>query len=134
ATVTTLGVLNAYAARDTDALLLVLAGEKIESLSGTTLGGDRSDSCQFVRLRLVAKRGLADAANVSAALPVGTSTEAEAAAKKAAKTGEEEETESPKLRMLRVHAGFSWVSRDKEPVFSLSMGWEGVARSGWGGE
>lgn len=122
------GDIRLYAMRDADRLhvFLVEPSATTRSWQGIVQANEQgmtSSGCRHSRASLALSKGSAETTTfvVTAELPATEAVKQLTAAD--AMTGPAH-LEPVRIRPMRVHASVSWASRDKDPVLSVSMGWE----------
>ena len=134
---TVLGGGRVFAARDRDNVQLVFIEPQAEvrfgrqPLMATVPGGGMAmSSCGHIRVPLKVEKGQGEAVTIMATLPLPSLEPRDhTQAKSASKSESTEGRDEARARPMHVHASVSWVSRDKEPIVSVSMGWEGRERT-----
>ena len=130
---TTFGGNRIFAAHDKEVVHVVLVSPKERSRKGRDVlfavaDGDVFNSgCDHLRVTLKAERGQGDTASFISVVEL-PSLVADHGATKDKVTVPGFAAEAVRVRPMHIHASATWASRDKEPLLSVSAGWDGRER------
>jgi hypothetical protein len=131
----TFGGNRVFAVRDKEVVHVVLVTPRERTRRArealfAVAGGDVFNSgCDHLRVTLKAEKGQGETASFISVVELPSLVGDPGAAKgKAAAPGVVETT---RVRPMHIHASASWAIRDKEPLLSVSAGWDGREREGF---
>jgi len=134
---TLLGGTKVYAAREAQSVHVVLVTPKVRRASGQgglfAIANDAvfSSACDHIRTTLKTEKGQGQTAGfiTNVELPSLEPKEAQEAKPDAAQMGFGRPRVEARVRPIHVHASVTWPSREKEPLLSVSAGWDSRERT-----
>ncbi len=130
------GNIQVFAARDEGRVHVVVVEPKStarrwQGIINTSAEGINQSSCRHSRVTLAAERGSAETTTFLVTAELGP---AEADTKPEGPSAEDDSSapqgfERVRSRPLHIHASVSWASLEKEPIMSVSVGWEARDRT-----